>query len=52
MAFAYGDGEEIVGFDLEEWLKEFDRILENEKKIQRSMSVAEKKKPVAKGKRR
>jgi len=42
----------LSDLSLEEWLKEFDRILENEKKIQRSMSVAEKKKPVAKGKRR
>jgi hypothetical protein len=42
----------LSDLSLEEWLKEFDRILENEKKIQRSMSVVEKKKPVAKAKRR
>jgi hypothetical protein len=42
----------LSDLSLQEWLKEFDRILENEKNITRSMSVAEKKKPVTKGKRR
>jgi hypothetical protein len=42
----------LSDLSLEEWLKEFDRILENEKKIQRPMRVAEKKKPLAKGKPR
>jgi hypothetical protein len=44
--------QKLSDLSLEEWMREFDRILENEKKIQRSMSVVEKKKPVTKGKRR
>jgi hypothetical protein len=42
----------LSDLSLEAWLKEFDRILENEKKMARSISGTEKRKAVAKGKRR
>ena len=41
----------LSDLSLQEWMREFDRILENEKKIQRSMSGTEKRKAVKTGKR-